>query len=82
MYLILVFLLLSRREGFSVDSNCHVHRNSTIIIKHMPIFSPYLAEMAPDPVVFHGLGGRPSKTLYKELSEKVYRCRKKQKQAT
>jgi hypothetical protein len=56
---------------------CRVFRDNAIIIKDMPIFEPYLKEMAPDPAVLHGLGGRPSKNLYKELSEKVFRCRKK-----
>ena len=58
--------------------NCNVRRNNDIIIKENPIFSPFLAELAPDPVSFHGLGGLPSKATYKELSAKVFKCRKRQ----
>jgi hypothetical protein len=73
-----IILNIRRRLAFSVDPvTCRVFRDNAVIIKDMPIFEPYLKEMAPDPAVLHGLGGRPSKNLYKELSEKVFRCRKK-----
>lgn len=67
------------KHAFEIDMNsCSVHRNNAAIIKANPIFSSYLDEFAPDPVCFHGLGGLPSKAIYKELSNLVYRCRSKQ----
>lgn len=71
-------IVVPPRAAFTVDpQTCYLHRNKLIAAKEVPALSPMLDEVSPDPAVYHGMGGNPSKSLYKKLSDAIYMCRKK-----